>query len=68
MDQRTLVPLDGSAFSEEILPFAKGIARATGAALTLLRVADEERDIPEARAYVEALARSSPGSLERVLG
>jgi nucleotide-binding universal stress UspA family protein len=57
VDERVLVPLDGSAFSEEILPFAGGVARATGAALTLLRVADKEREIAEARAYVEALAR-----------
>jgi nucleotide-binding universal stress UspA family protein len=57
VDERVLVPLDGSAFSEEVLPFAKGIASVTGAALTLLRVADKERDVPEAGAYVEALAR-----------
>jgi nucleotide-binding universal stress UspA family protein len=57
VQRRILVPLDGSAFSEEILPFATGIASATGAALTLLRVADEEREIPEARAYVKALVR-----------
>jgi nucleotide-binding universal stress UspA family protein len=57
VQRRILVPLEGSRFSEEILPFATGIATAIGAALTLLRVADEEREIHEARAYVEALAR-----------
>lgn len=57
MQSRILVPLDGSAYSEEILPHAKGIARAAGAALTLLRVVGEESKIPAAREYVEALAR-----------
>lgn len=57
VQRRILVPLDGSAFSEEILPFAVGIASATGAALTLLRVPHEESEVPEAREYVEALAR-----------
>jgi len=54
---RVLVPLDGSVYSEEVLPYARGIARTTRAGLALLRVADEEGDIPEAREYVEALAR-----------
>jgi nucleotide-binding universal stress UspA family protein len=55
--ERLVVALDGSAFSEEILPYARGIAGATRAGLTLLRVAEEEGEILEAREYVEALAR-----------
>ncbi len=57
MQSRILVPLDGSAYSEEILPHARGIARATGAGLTLLRVVSEEGKIPAAREYIEALVR-----------
>jgi len=53
---RILVPLDGSAFSEEVLPYARGIAGATRAGLTLLRVAEEEGEIADATEYVEALA------------
>ncbi len=57
MGGRILVPLDGSAYSEEMLPYAKGIARATGARLTLLRVVSDEGKIPATREYLEALAR-----------
>lgn len=57
MQSRILVPLDGSAYSEEILPYAKGIARTTGARLTLLRVVGDEGEMGEAREYVEPLAR-----------
>ncbi len=38
MLQSLLVPLDGSAFSERTLPLARGLARATGAALHLAHV------------------------------
>jgi nucleotide-binding universal stress UspA family protein len=38
--ERVTVPVDGSAFSEEVLSFALGIAQATGAKLNLLKVAD----------------------------
>jgi nucleotide-binding universal stress UspA family protein len=54
--ERVLVPVDGSAFSEEVLPFALGIAQATRAKLKLLRVADGELRHVEATRHVEALA------------
>jgi nucleotide-binding universal stress UspA family protein len=38
MEARILVPLDGSAVAEAILPAAANLARITGGALTLLRV------------------------------
>jgi len=56
MYDRILVPVDGSAFSEEVLPHALGIAQATGAALSLLRVVGQEGEQAEAARYVGALA------------
>jgi nucleotide-binding universal stress UspA family protein len=38
--ERIVVPLDGSAESEQILPYAADLARAVGASLDLLRVVD----------------------------
>ena len=38
MNQKILVPLDGSAFAEQALPWALRIARHTGAELDLVRV------------------------------
>lgn len=56
MYDRILVPVDGSPFSEEVLPHALGIVRATGAALSLLQVVDREDEQAEAARYVGALA------------
>ncbi len=56
MYERLLVPVDGSVFAEEILPYALGITRATGSPLTLLRVIDGEGQRAEASGYIEALA------------
>ncbi len=56
MYQRILVPVDGSAFSEEVLAHALGIAQATGTALVLLRVIEGEADRAEAARRLDALA------------
>ncbi|MCC6608607.1 MAG: universal stress protein [Burkholderiales bacterium] len=56
MYDRILVPVDGSAFSEEVVPHALGMVRATGAALSLLQVVDREDERAEATRYVGALA------------
>ncbi|MFP5406273.1 MAG: universal stress protein [Gammaproteobacteria bacterium] len=56
MYERLLVPVDGSAFAEEMLPYALGISRATGAGLALLRVVDQGGNHAEASRYVETLA------------
>jgi nucleotide-binding universal stress UspA family protein len=56
MYDRILVSVDGSPFSEEMLPHAVGIARATGAPLTLMRVVQSDGELPEATRYVEGLA------------
>ena len=52
-----LVPLDGSPKAEEMIPYALGIARSTGAKLTLLRVAEHESDSAAAEEYLQPLAR-----------
>ena len=38
MAHAVLVPLDGSALAERVLPLARGLARATGRDLLLVRV------------------------------
>lgn len=57
MYQRILATLDGSHFSEEILPWAAGLASAQGATLELLRVVEHESTSAEATAYVNRLAQ-----------
>ncbi len=56
MPERILVPVDGSPFSEEILPYAIGLARKTGAELALLRVVSGETRRAAAQREVDALA------------
>ena len=56
MYDRILVPLDGSAFSEEIIRYAAGMTAQHNTALTLLRIVDKAADEVEARNYVEQLA------------
>lgn len=56
MYKRILVPVDGSPFSEQILPFAADIARSSGAELDVVRVVDDLPDQPDAKEYTESLA------------
>jgi nucleotide-binding universal stress UspA family protein len=56
MYNRILVPVDGSKFSEEVLPYAHSIATSSGAKLTLLRVVEKDAQRVEAQRYLEALA------------
>lgn len=56
MYKRILVPLDGSHFSEEVIPYAAGLAAVHGTELTLLRVVDKPAEQDEATGYVERLA------------
>ena len=58
MIERILVPLDGSKYSEEILPVAAGLARVPGTTLTLMRVVRKESEKAEAESWTEALAAS----------
>lgn len=56
MYTRILVPVDGSEFSEKLIASAAQVARATGAAMALLRVAVRDDEQAAAQRYVEALA------------
>jgi nucleotide-binding universal stress UspA family protein len=56
MYDRILIPLDGSSFAEEVIPYALCIARATRAKLTLLQVAEHESRLATAEEYVQGLA------------
>jgi len=50
--QKILVPLDGSKFSEEILPFVENLAKAMGSQVTVLR-AIETVKLPQLAAYMD---------------
>lgn len=57
MYDRILVPLDGSRFSEEMIPYAQGLSAASGAPLVLLRLVTKASDQDEATSYVQGLAQ-----------
>ncbi len=76
MYKRILVPLDGSSFSEEMIPWAMGLAAIHGTELVLVRVVEKDSDEEEARHYIERLAAahdarglclSAPGDVPRGL-
>ncbi|MGZ8496449.1 MAG: universal stress protein [Candidatus Binatia bacterium] len=46
MYKKILVPLDGSKLAEQVLPYARSLAGAYGAAVTLLRVSDPDARLP----------------------
>lgn len=52
-----IVSLDGSAYAEEILPYAQRIAASSGAALTLMRVVDRAEDVDPAREYLTGVSK-----------
>jgi nucleotide-binding universal stress UspA family protein len=62
MYERILVPLDGSRFSEQILPYVRWISSQTGVAVALLRVIDKDDEKPQARSALEALGASVPAA------
>lgn len=68
MYERILVPVDGSPFSEEVLPYARGIVRATGAKLALMRVAERDSDVDEATRQLQTLAQSLQAEAHTVVG
>lgn len=65
MYKKILIPLDGSKLAEQILPYARFLARALGIPVELLRVNDPAR-LPayspplQGSDYLEAVARSFP--------
>lgn len=56
MYKRILVPLDGSPFSEEIIPCAAGMGAASQTPVALLRIAPGGSDPAAVQAYVDRLA------------
>ena len=46
MFNKILVPLDGSKLAEQVLPYARWLAGAYGASITLVRVTDPEARLP----------------------
>ena len=56
MYERIVATVDGSPFAESVLPYAVGIARATGAGLKIVRVAHEGESII-AEGYAEDLGK-----------
>lgn len=56
MYDRILVPLDGSRFSEEMIPYARGLAAALDVPLALLRLVTKAGEQDEANRYVQDLA------------
>lgn len=68
MHDRILVPVDGSSYSEEVIPYALAIASATGAHLTLLRVVEKESEQDQAASQVQALADALKAEAQTVRG
>jgi nucleotide-binding universal stress UspA family protein len=62
MYKRILVPIDGSQFSEQILPYVAYIKGKTGVAVELLRVVDKDENKVKAHAALETLAHDLPAA------
>jgi nucleotide-binding universal stress UspA family protein len=62
MYQRILVPVDGSRFSEQILPHVRWISSKTGVAVALLRVVDKDSERAPAQSALEALGADVPAA------
>ncbi|HET8747000.1 MAG TPA: universal stress protein, partial [Ramlibacter sp.] len=58
MPTRILVPVDGSSFSNQILPLASTIARTTGAQLALYRAVEKTDQVAEAEGELRPLAET----------
>ncbi len=64
MYRSILVPLDGSAFGENALPFARTIAQASGATLHLAQAARLWG--AERRAHLPGMSTTHPESVSRM--
>ncbi|WP_322998455.1 universal stress protein [Castellaniella sp.] len=62
MYERILVPLDGSPFSEEVIPYAAGLASVHGTELALLRIVDKVSDEENAKDYIASMAATHGAS------
>lgn len=56
MYDRILVPVDGSTYSREMIPYAMGLAAARGTRVELVRIVETESERPAATRSVESLA------------
>jgi nucleotide-binding universal stress UspA family protein len=56
--RKLLVCLDGSEGSEEVLPWARILARHFGSTIVLLTVPEEEREVPRLKDYLGSVARA----------
>lgn len=54
--EHIVVAVDGSAFAEQVLPFAVQVAQATGASVALLQVVAQATAGPAAQKYLDELA------------
>lgn len=54
--RRLLVCLDGSEGAEEVLPWARTLARHFGSAIVLLAVPEAEREVPRLEHYLDSVA------------
>lgn len=62
MYKRILVPLDGSRYSEEIIPYARGLAAAHDTELVLLRVMEGRAGNDNPADYIKGLASAYAAS------
>lgn len=62
MYKRILVPLDGSPFSEEVIPYAAGLAAVHNTELVLLRIVDKAADEDHAKDYIHTTASAHGAS------
>lgn len=67
MYDRILIPVDGSAFCEEMFPHALGIARATGVPMSLIRVVGNEAEQAPAAQQLGALASELSGDTKAIV-
>jgi len=71
MLKEVLVPLDGSALSEEVLPYAASLAKGLGARIALLHIIDADNlrvETGEHRAYLDQLQQSAEAAATGYLG
>ncbi len=59
--KRLLVSVDGSADSEDVLPWARVLARSFQSTLVLLTVPEAEGEVPRLRQYLESVAMALRG-------
>jgi nucleotide-binding universal stress UspA family protein len=64
MFDEIFVCLDGSPLAEKILPLAHAVANPTGAAITLLRVVENNRELSAAESYMRAQAQLCGGAIK----